>query len=134
MNANSAPMSDTNAMAEVIVAALQRHDKRGRPLKAQADRDKKRFVWTGGCHECGCDHMKRDCQKWQKLMAESNNNIPEGHTNAYTKARDAFNKKNGIAAPSPKPRVRPVEGYSHFLNSSSMRWTLISPAPTVREV
>ena len=59
---------------------------------------KPKFVWKGGCHECGGDHMKRDCAKWKKLMEENGNKIPEGHVNAYTRARDAHNKKHGITS------------------------------------
>ena len=52
--------------------------------------------------------MKKDCSKWKDLMAKSGNGIPEGHVNAYTRARDAFNKKNGIT-PSPKKAPSPKD-------------------------
>lgn len=85
-----------------IVAALK--DQRP-PKRSNSPRlgDKKRFVWSGGCHECGGDHLKKDCDKWQAVLSKNHNNMPEGHVNAYSKARDAFNKKHGIV---PKPRVK----------------------------
>ena len=48
--------------------------------------------------------MKGDCSKWQKVLKENGGRMPAGHINAYSKARDAFNKANGI-----KPRAPPAK-------------------------
>ena len=86
---------------ETMVAAIMRKQMKGRrSTTPDRDKTKKRFVWAGGCHECGGDHMKSDCPRWVKLMKDNNNRMPEGHVNAYSKARDTFNKANGI----PKPK------------------------------
>ena len=77
---------------DLLVAALQ-HTRPHKRTPSPGRDAKKRFVWAGGCHECGGDHMKRDCPAWTKLMAANHNKMPEGHVNAYSKALDAFRKK-----------------------------------------
>ena len=81
-----------------LVAAVGKGNPSSRSNSPAARKPK--FVWKGGSHECGGDRMKRDCSKWKKLMAENDNKIPDGHVNAYTKARDAHNKKHGITPSS----------------------------------
>ena len=69
--------------------------------------------------------MKKDCSKWKDLMAKSNDKIPEGHVNAYTRARAAFNKRNGITpspkkAPSPKDKTDRRASIKALLNELDM--------------
>ena len=94
----------TDTVSQLVAAVGQKPPQR----RAPSPKTKTRFAWKGGCHECGGDHMKRECQKWKKLMSENNDKIPDGHVNAYTKARDAYNKKNGIT-PSPKKAANPKD-------------------------
>ena len=76
---------------------------KGNRTASPARDQKERFIWDRGCHECGGDHMKSECGKWKKkLMSENNGRMPPGHIHAYNKARDAFNKANGLV-PKPKP-------------------------------
>jgi hypothetical protein len=70
-------------------------------------------MWTGGCHECGGDHMKKDCSKWKKLMADNSNKMPTGHINAYSKARDKWMKENGIEGPKPKAKPKAKAQRTH---------------------
>ena len=105
----SMPSLSDPATIEAVVAAVMRRQG-GRDRSSSRDKNKPKFIWKGGCHECGGDHFKRDCPKWVKLMKDHGDRMPDGHTNAYSKARDAFNKANGIAfkpRATAKPKARP---------------------------
>ena len=88
---------------ETMIAAMVRKQMKGNRTTSPARDQKKRFIWDKGCHECGGDHMKSECGKWKKLMSDNNGRMPPGHINAYSKARDAFNKANGIVPKSKPP-------------------------------
>ena len=108
VKAGSMPSFSDPATIQALVAAVMRRQG-GRDRSTSRDKSKPKFVWKGGCHECGGDHFKRECPKWVKLMKDHGDRMPEGHTNAYSKARDAFNKANGIkpqAAAKPKSPTR----------------------------
>ena len=63
---NAAPsMPDPSAMETMIAALVRKQMKKGGRSSSPGN-GKKRFIWSGGCHECGGDHMKGDCPKWQK--------------------------------------------------------------------
>ena len=87
---------------ETMIAAMVRKQMKGNRTTSPARDQKKRFIWDKGCHECGGDHMRSECGTWRKLMSENNGRMPAGLINAYSKARDAFNKANGIVL-QPKP-------------------------------
>ena len=99
---------------EMIAAFHKKGPKRQPSPKPGA----KKFVWTGGCHECGGDHMKKDCEKWKKVLAANGGKMPAGHVNAYTRARDAFNKANGIE--SPKPKAQPKKKSDRRTHANAM--------------
>ena len=84
----------TNTVTQLVTAIGQKPGQQ----RGNSPARKPKFIWKGGCHECGGDHMKRDCSKWKKLMEQNGGKIPEGHVNAYTKARDAHNQKHGITS------------------------------------
>ena len=70
---------DYEKLTECMVAAFHRNKSK------KDDKDQKpRFVWKGGCHECGGDHMKASCDKWKQLMNENGGKMPPGHQNAYS--------------------------------------------------
>ena len=101
------PSFSDPATIEAVVAAVMRRQG-GRDRSNSRDKSKPKFVWKGGCHECGGDHFKRECPKWAKLMKDNGDCMPDGHVNAYSKARDAFNKANGIKPrATAKPKARP---------------------------
>ena len=77
----------------------------------------KKFMWTGGCHECGADHMKKDCSKWKNVLEKNGGKLPAGHVNAYTRARDAFNKANGIETRAPRPKARAERTHAKALRA-----------------
>ena len=79
---------------ETMIAAMVRKQMKGNRTTSPARDQKKRFIWDKGCHECGGDHMKSECGKLKKLMSDNNGRMPPGHINAYSKARDAWNKAN----------------------------------------
>ena len=83
-------MPDPSVYADAFIAALSRK-KVARSSSPKGE--KKKFIWSGGCHECGADHYKKDCPKWQKLLKDNDGVMPVGHINAYSKARDAWYKK-----------------------------------------
>lgn len=92
--------------SEMIAAFQQR---KASPRRGNSPRGKK-FMWTGGCHECGGDHLKKDCSKWQKLMADNANKMPAGHVNAYSKARDKWMKENGVEPRKARPKAKAKAG------------------------
>ena len=92
-------------LTEMVTALTQGK----RPPRSPSPASKTRFVWPGGCHECGDDHFKKDCDKWKKVLSQNGDKMPDGHVNAYSKARDAFNKKMGIK-PSAKPKAKAKAG------------------------
>ena len=107
VKASSMPSLSDPATIEAVVAAVMRRQG-GRDRSTSRDKNKPKFIWKGGCHECGGDHFKRECPKWVKLMKDHGDRMPEGHTNAYSKARDAFNKANGIKPKgAAKPKAKP---------------------------
>ena len=57
----------------------------------------------------GGDHMKKDCKKWQQVLASNGAQIPKDHANAYSKERDKFNREHKNPT-GPKPEAKPKSG------------------------
>ena len=55
--------------------------------------------------------MKAECPKWQKVLAANSGKMPESHVNAYSKARDTWNKANGVV---PRPRLKTAQKGTKF--------------------
>ena len=102
-----------------LMSAFRPTSGRQSPRRPPSPNRGKRFMWTGGCHECGGDHMKKDCGKWKKVLEQNGGKLPAGHINAYTKARDVFNKANGIEPlkPRPKPKARAERTHAKALRA-----------------
>ena len=77
-------LSDPATIEAVVAAVMKRQG--GRERSSSRGKNKPKFAWKGGCHECGGDHFKRECPKWVKSMKDNGDRIAEGHVNAYSKA------------------------------------------------